>query len=428
MGCRPEPEPSTVSEPEPVSITVLDKTSVPIPGVYVMFHDADGRTSYEDDVFRADANGVVTAVVEPGTTATVLHAGTMVTFPVQEGDQIIFQPPVQMAEPAPLGRARVTLPAFPPDAVDYDYTAGCDNEDEGYLPGLGLDTSCTYPGTSFDVLATAFDVNQDLIGYSLATDLPVPSPGDQINVTMDPWVTSLQSANVSVTGLPDEASRVVSSGLDAFMDDVEFSIPLFDDTVPVAGTATFSADWPSPFQRFGLRLHVYFGSTSGSLPPSNITFIRRSDSSVVPSDIVLDAAELPPYVPPYVSDRSDPARPTIELSADRELRGDLAIAYIWRPSGTSWVALIPIDTTSTDLYYRYPELPDFFDALRPDATDDTSIALIDWSQYNGFDEAWQDLGPGVWTGYPDVEFPTLFIDELGGSYASYAATFAVPAD
>jgi hypothetical protein len=193
--------------PQPVTVVVTNALG-PEPNVTVLFADATGTPLLTPQTTSATGT-VVETMVPAGSQATVVMGTQALPYlftvqGVEPGDTIAVYDPTADAA---LSSEQVSVDSWPDGgpsgALTYGVGIGsCGNGADAPPVVVGLSAGCEAAG-EFPVLITAYDANNDALGYTWKKGNVLPTDGGiaQVNVT-NPWSTASDTQTINATGAP----------------------------------------------------------------------------------------------------------------------------------------------------------------------------------------------------------------------------------
>ena len=359
-----------------VTVTVVSGTT-PIAGARVVFHDAAGAVTGEQ---QTDALGKVSVATAPSQVTVIVldeppafsSGGRLVTYTdVADGDTLV----VDASEPEseqPVALFEVTLPGVYDGAANYVVRTGnCTAQGAPDEPlALVLTRPCVRTPTS--VLAVAEDANGRAVAYAFkkGNTPPASDPNDPKSVPVTvpgPWVPS-GSVQLTATNLPPGSSTEV-----ALFTVSEQSA--FFSSYPTTILEEGPVEFPVP-TGFPDAVQAY---AAAHLERGTLAFLRRAPvAPAIPFDFV---QALPRITSATVT--PTPKRPEVSWTSAAPLTGSDGgfVSVRWSvqldpdtSARFSWTFVVPSNATSV----KAPELPAALASVAPgDELDTEQVAFIE---------------------------------------------------
>lgn len=359
----------------PVTVRIIQNL-MPQPNVPVFFHDPSGAVITST---VTDMNGEASAIVPSGGMVTSTAITPFISGPsvrrhsvraegggpgfgegfhtvvgVEPGDVYVWG--VQFNEPPPppppVGDLLISLPGGFVNAQSYSVEFGCGLYyflDEMTPEQVDVTDNCVGTSTVVDVLAQARDINNEVIAFAVARNVPV---GRGVTVTMPAWDENLINADFAVTNAPNTA----------LTGDVQFNLVRrgfqYEDTQRNGDFMAGGLRLPLLVSDFGDAHDVMANLVLGA---SQTLLVGRFDvNQPLAFDFVND--NLPHLTDATVDAITDVERPTITWTLGQGSVEDFVLVG-FNNDAVLWTVLAP--PTATEV--KMPELPDAFAAMRPTA-------------------------------------------------------------
>lgn len=355
-------------------------------GVPVVFHDAFGRVLFST---ATDRTGIATSTRSGSSMVTVVELGSggadtllQTVAGLEAGDRIELS--IGNAEAQAEPHLLEIMPPGPvTDATRYQLDVGCGAVltplDPAQLNRVPISRSSFCVGTSSTVvaLALAYDANDALLAFSLATN--TISTTATTALVLPAWSTSFEDFELEMNDAPAEI-YLLFSGLIQAQNGLELG-PIDNAASSPGADATRMLRIPQLDLDRQLQVIVLFFSEaySGLFEPTPRFGSSRS--------VELDT-ELLPQVEVSAVAWPTADRPRVSWSTARAAAIDAVGAYFFCPmeSGYEWRLLFPTSQTSTiATAFELPALPESLAAARPRMSCDNQLIfeLIDWDAVNG---------------------------------------------
>jgi hypothetical protein len=321
----------------PVTVTVGLPGVGPLANAVVLFHDASGAV-LERVLTGANGKASSTGTTPAMVTALFVNGARheLVTWGgVMAGDQLV----VRGYQPSPsVGSYDVTMPAHP-NAASIDHyearTDGCSNTANTSPIAVGIRAECLH-GAQSSVLATAFGVGGNVLGFSFKKTNAAPNGGAAVAVTTNAWQDGTPFT-LDVTNAPASNARARLAQLSEGA--------AFQAERPIAsGEATFAL---APSFAGALQASVY---EDGALAGSSRSVTKHF--AVAASSTIDFSVALPLFTARTITG-TDARRPTLSWSTSgavtaADADGMVAVVDFDGPLGESstWSFVLPPTTTS----------------------------------------------------------------------------------
>ena len=354
-----------------VSVVSLTGDGMPEVGATVIVKDSE-----KEQTATTSAAGTASATVLPGATVTVarrIEGNTFLTTVIgaEPGDQLHFGQRGPVNAPV-LGKMTFTFP-LQPGASRYELSNGC-KRGTGSPTGAELEFAPGCGAGPHDVLITAFDTSQVLLGWLTALDVAFVADGSQ-RVTDS--FTPARRFTASYTGVGAPIARFQTSRRTLHEGRTYMSV--FKDAVPTDGTATNAM----PYADFGERMNIetFFFTSATALAPRQLITHRAGSSDTYAMDA---STELLPWLSNV---QYDVATRTATWARDSSASGADAVVvrFRHRRSGNlvhEWWLIAPPDVNTVTL----PALPADLEVAYPaEAAGLTlEVKLVDLGHREGF--------------------------------------------
>jgi hypothetical protein len=353
--------------PGPVLVRVLDDAGDPLPGVTVVFHQADGAVLAEETTDAAGEAGytdppggaMATILTESGSTPQ-LRIQTIVG--IEGGDVIVVGTPAAPVEPTL--DVRVDYPGSFGAADIYLADLGCEffgvaNPDLIVTTAVG--ERCLGSDDDFDVLAVARDNPSTHLAYATLRDVAQAGSGPT-DLVLPSWVAA-ETRAVGFGALPLEITDV----------DVDLR-PVLDGLTrwPLLLVGGPDDTFTAPDEALVDGWYVRAGAQAFSGNDARSWSWRQVLAANIADPYELDFADFGPRFDTLDLDRADEVHPAITWtsSASTASYGAIAVVATWYDAATSpqgghrWTVVLPPGSTSATL----PTLPDSASLYRPAAT------------------------------------------------------------
>ncbi len=234
-----------------------------------------------------------------------------------------------------------------------------------------------------DVVSSAYNASNQLVGYNYKTDL-TPTQNGATNAMLGSWFTDIVSIQILLSGAPTDASQLT---IDSYNERSGFLYaPSRFGGVDSASVSGGGASVTVPY----LGGYGDFVQTRAKLtfPPAAKTSFSWTRRATRPAgNFVIAAADMPPRLAAATLDSANPMRPSVHWTTSGGGDAILAIMYWNGGSGGAyqWFAYTPPDTTSV----TFPVVPT---ALSPQAPSQSStltavqVSSHDLEPLTGYDE------------------------------------------
>lgn len=340
--------------------------NVPLAMVPVVFHDSTGAvlsSTVTDEngmaTYDLPANGMITSFGTdlfgpgPGPTGKGPDLPSLHTIAgVQPGEYYDWRlDGLTFPEDNLIGDIVPTLPGPLMGADYYTIEFGCADyfiADPNTAESVPLFTRCVGTSSVVDVLAQARDANYQVIGYSVARDVPI---GNAVPVAFGAWDTTLVDANLQVTGAPPEAF-----GSTARVQLIRRS-SLYQQSENYGEFTNGQFTAPYTFPVFGEGREV---TLEISLGIASSLYATRIDNAT-PLTFDFATNEIP-YMSGVTFDRADLLRPTVSWTVGNGTPSTFFMVG-FNNDLANWTVVMPPELREM----KQPELPDSLASMRPDA-------------------------------------------------------------
>lgn len=351
----------------------------PVQGLAIVWNDPTGAVQTQE---TTDASGMASETIMTGSSVTIfvtISAGistryiTITYLAIEPGDNLVWDfdgPP-----PTTATTATITLPGVHAGATSYAVSAGCVEQTGITVPTqpvtLTIPTACLGSDTSFDIVATAFDVNGAPVAYDTAR---TAMTGAATSVTLDAWQTTYQPLTYTLTNPPADATGV---GVENHfrIDGVHFRGPGAGGGFP-GGMATIASGYWNGNVVDRLQYAIFIARTVGNPPVAAGASVLLGGFANAPATVSHDLSTLLPRINSAALGQSggraqvtwDPAGSF--ASAD----GALILAQWFEGAGDHQAFIMAPPDAASPL--TMPEIPAALMAYRPSASASFQIPTL----------------------------------------------------
>ncbi|HVO29864.1 MAG TPA: carboxypeptidase-like regulatory domain-containing protein [bacterium] len=382
-GETPTPTATPTGSPTPVigsvSVTALDGTSVPQPGVDVFVQSSAG--ALQQSLVTNSAGVAVAQNVLAGSMVTVARPGlnpnevTVQTITgVIPGDAITVTPPTLIDNPTNLGSMTVNLPTIA-GAAFYEVETVCGSSSNATpTVSLAVTSDCVTVAGRFDLIALAFDATGNVTNYASMTNVLFANAG---SVNVPAWTAaatlaaSFIDAPAGTTSVSWIASALDANGSILLASPAVLSPGPYDFSVPSAPLNVFANHEQSAFIRFP--------AVGSNAPYSSITWVGNG---AIDTDLAANA--LPAIQSATLDTSSGFTRPSLLVVTSAGVLADATqILESWTSAShtISWSAFGPGNART----FRYPELPAAYQIAPGDNLGHPAVLLIESTVWPGYD-------------------------------------------
>ena len=389
----------------PLTVTVSNNADVFV-GATVIFHGPDGAAlgtgttdasgSATFDTF--EAGGAVT-IVAPGPTTYMLTA-----FDLDPGT-FVADPTGGAGTPEDVGEMDITFPGTLGSATNYQARNGCGTRSSGAADPLSLDVTrrCATEDNRASALGVATNVDGDLVGYSLRSDVLITGI-DPAQITLPAWNTDFDDFVVTATNVPATATEV-SGSTDVYQSGIALYYGTSERVVPAGGNIDLPMD---DVMRGSDSLVVNVGveyDTTGSYAAASLL----QGFTSAPAAFSLDVGTT--LLPRVHEANLDLATRVLSFTVDGDLsKADAALTALRWSDGTDDYQWYLHHPPVSDGMLVFPELPAPHDATWPAALADLDGVPPAAFYGTSWIDGWDDLNDA---------FPPSFLGASLGQVAPF---------